>query len=492
MRCFNTLSSVSAPPRCPKGRHLLLCALLVMAGVGTSIPLCAASPNVVLVMSDDQGWGDVSYHGHERLKTPHLDKMASDGIRLERFYSAAPVCSPTRGSMLTGRHPYRYGIFFANVGHLPSPEVTIAELLVQKGYATGHFGKWHLGTLTTTLVESNRGGPRGKKHYCPPGENGFQEWFSTEAKTPTWDPMWKPRGVKRSTWWTPVEDKTGAVPYGTNYWHNGKRVTRGLNGDDSRVIMDRAIPFIEQAARNETPFLAVIWFHAPHLPVVSGNKYTAGFSDLDPHVQQYYGCLAAMDEQVGRLRAKLESLGVSDNTLLWFCSDNGPEGKSSAPGSTGGLRGRKRSLYEGGVRVPGIVCWPGHVEPGSRSIVPATTSDCLPTIAAAAGLRVDPDRPLDGIDIRDLLDGSMESRPRPIGFQTRGQVAWLDNQFKLVSKTGDDGKIKPPELYNLQLDPAEKNNIAVSESERVSQMIQDLEAWRASCRKSLAQYQQAE
>ena len=469
---------------------VLLCPLLLIAGGLETSSMGAERPNVILVMSDDQGWGDVSYHGHQRLKTPHLDQMAADGMRLERFYSASPVCSPTRGSMLTGRHPYRYGVFFANVGHLPGPEVTVAEVLSEEGYVTGHFGKWHLGTLTTTVVESNRGGPQGKAHYSPPGKHGFQEWFSTEAKTPTWDPMWKPRGKSNSKWWSPLSDRGDAQPYGTNYWQNGKRVTEGLDGDDSRVIMDRAIPFIEDAAGKKTPFLAVIWFHAPHLPVVAGKEYTRAFSDLSPYARHYYGCLTAMDVQIGRLRSTLDSLAIADNTIVWFCSDNGPEGNSSAPGTTGGLRGRKRSLYEGGVRVPGIVCWPGRVRPGSASSVPATTSDCLPTIAAAIGARLDPDHVLDGINILGILDGSTSSRAEAIGFETRGQVAWLDNDYKLVGKTGEKGNIQTLELYHLGSDPSEKKDRSRAEPERVLAMSRALDAWRISCRKSLLSLQQ--
>ncbi|MHC4499432.1 MAG: sulfatase-like hydrolase/transferase, partial [Planctomycetota bacterium] len=151
-------------------------------------------PNVVLVMTDDQGWGDVGYNGHPVLKTPNLDQMAEEGIRFERFYSGAPVCSPTRGSCLTGRHPFRYGIYHANVGHMKKDEITLAEVLKMQGCATGHFGKWHLGTLTKTVKESNRGGKRGAAHYSPPWENGFDECFSTEAKVPTWDPMVRPAG----------------------------------------------------------------------------------------------------------------------------------------------------------------------------------------------------------------------------------------------------------------------------------------------------------
>ncbi len=156
------------------GCPLRRCAILavVVAGISSDCRVVQADqparPNIVLMMADDQGWGDVGYRGHKVLQTPHLDRMAAEGVRLDRFYAAAPVCSPTRGSMLTGRHPFRYGIFGANVGHVPPAEVTIAELLSRAGYRTGHFGKWHLGTLTTTVVESNRGGPRGAKNYSIP------------------------------------------------------------------------------------------------------------------------------------------------------------------------------------------------------------------------------------------------------------------------------------------------------------------------------------
>ena len=146
-------------------------AVLLLIATG---PLIAARPNFVLVMSDDQGWGDTGYQGHPDLKTPHLDAMAADGIRFNRFYAGAPVCSPTRGSVLTGRHPYRYGVFFANTGHLLARELTIAEILKDSGYATGHFGKWHLGTLTKTGVDSNRGGERNQRHFSPPWNNGLK------------------------------------------------------------------------------------------------------------------------------------------------------------------------------------------------------------------------------------------------------------------------------------------------------------------------------
>ena len=200
-----------------------------------SVPASAADegskdtsrPNVILCMSDDQGWGDTGYNGHPFLKTPNLDKMAAQGIRFNRWYAGAPVCSPTRGSAVTGRHPYRYGIPGANSGHMLPEEVTLAEALKTQGYTTGHFGKWHLGTLTTTIKDSNRGKPGDAAHYSPPWDNGFDVCFSTEAKVPTWDPMKKP-GSDES--------------YGTHYFNSdGSVATENLEGDDSRVIMDRAL-----------------------------------------------------------------------------------------------------------------------------------------------------------------------------------------------------------------------------------------------------------
>jgi len=248
-------------------------------------------PNIILCMCDDLGWGDTGYNGHPVLKTPNLDDMAASGIRFDRWYSGAPVCSPTRGSCITGRHPYRYGIFTANSGHMKKQEITLAEALKTQGYATGHFGKWHMGTLTTEINDSNRGRPGATEHYSPPWDNGFDVCFSTEAKVPTWDPMKNPGSDSF---------------YGTYYWRqDGNYVaidSPELAGDDSRVIMDQAIPFIRNAVARKKPFLAIIWFHTPHKPVVAGPEYKAMYSAHSSGEQDYYGCVTAMDEQVGRLR----------------------------------------------------------------------------------------------------------------------------------------------------------------------------------------------
>ncbi len=452
----------------------------------------ASKPNVILVMCDDLGWGDTGFQGNKIIRTPHLDEMAKSGIRFTRFYAAAPVCSPTRGSCLTGRHPFRYGIFGANPGHMLPRELTLAELLKKHGYRTGHFGKWHLGTLTKTVKDSNRGGPQGAKHFSPPSANGFDVNFSTEAKVPTYDPLLRPapqkagkNGKKRrsnNTAWDAIEDKSKAIPYGTRYWNEkGEEVTENCEGDNSRVIMDRAIPFIEASAKASRPFFAVVWFHAPHLPVVAGPKHVKPYAEYSVYERNYFGCITALDEQVGRLRAKLRELGVAKDTMLWFCSDNGPEGKKGrAPGSAGPFRGRKRSLYEGGIRVPALLEWPTRVSKSRVVDFPCVTSDYLPTIAAAIGVAVDEKKPLDGISLLPVIDGKLETRPSGIGFQSRMQLALTEQRFKLYSSNRGASW----ELYDLLADPSESTNLASKSPQRVQGMAAKLHEWRRSCETS--------
>lgn len=490
--CRGRLSRCLARSATALGVTLLAAVAAQVVNAQSTDTRSSERPNLVLIMADDLGWGDVGFNGNEVIKTPHLEAMARDGLRLTRFYAAAPVCSPTRGSCLTGRHPYRYGVFFANTGHMREQELTLAELLRAHGYVTGHFGKWHLGTLTKELVESNRGGPRGAAHYSPPWDNGFDTCFSTEAKVPTWDPMLRPKAAKGNTWWEPAIDAGDARPYGTHYWTNGHRVKENLRGDDSRVIMDRAIPFIRGAAEEDEPFLAVIWFHTPHLPVVAGPQYTRMYEKHDHHRRHYYGCITAMDEQIGRLREELTRLGIDKNTLIAFCSDNGPEGGGSAPGSTGGLRGRKRSLFEGGVRVPGVIVWPARIQPGSTTDVPACTSDYLPTIVELLGAKRLDKRPLDGVSLLELFDGKMSRRPRPIGFQSRGQLSLVDNRWKIIRSGGGKRQGKRNKdaadgfmLFDLVADRGEQMDVAKQHPEVVKEMAATVAAWQQSCRDSL-------
>ena len=430
-------------------------------------------PNVILCMADDMGWGDTGFNGNKIIKTGNLDSMARAGMRFTRFYSGAPVCSPTRGSCLTGRHPYRYGIFFANTGHMRKEEITLADALKTQGYTTGHFGKWHLGTLTTKEKDSNRGGPKSAKHYSPPWNNGFDVCFSTEAKVPTWNPMKKPDTNE---------------PYGTYYWtQDGTKVTDNLQGDDCRVIMDRAVPFIQNAAKKRKPFFAVIWFHTPHLPVLTGPKYRKIYSQYSEDEQHYYGCITALDEQIGRLRSQLRKLGISDNTMFWFCSDNGPAGKDGkhgrTRGSAGPFRGRKRSLLEGGVRVPGLLEWPARIKAGRATDIPCSTSDYFPTVMDMLGfnLKGKPE-PVDGVSLLPLINGKMARRPMPIGFESGSQLSLMDNRYKIYSS--DKGKTYM--LFDLIKDPGETKNLAAEKPQILKSMKTMLIKWRKSCQDSLA------
>ena len=430
-------------------------------------------PNIILCMADDLGWGDTGFNGNTVIKTPCLDVMAKSGMRFERFYSASPVCSPTRGSCLTGRHPYRYGVFFANVGHLRKEEISLAEALKTQGYATGHFGKWHLGTLLPNW--SGKGKNRKPaENYMTPGMSGFDEWFSTEYAVATWNPY-------------DPDNAHGKSDVRTLYWHNGWNVTESLEGDDSRIIMDRVLPFIRNAAKSKRTFLAVIWFHAPHAPVVAGPEYRAMYPKYSEEEQHYYGCITAMDEQIGRLRRNIRELGIAEDTMLWFCSDNGPEGKDGksgrSRGSAGPFRGRKRSLLEGGVRVPAILEWPAHVEADTTSNAPCCTSDYFPTIMDLLGFRIKGQpEPIDGVSLMPLIKKKPFERPHPIGFQSRNQLALTGMQYKLYSQNGG----KTYALYDLLEDPTESKNLAEKKPQIVKAMQRTLEKWRESCQESLA------
>lgn len=455
--------------------------------------LQSAKPNVVLLMADDLGWGDVGFNGNRVIQTPHLDAMAANGIRFTRFYAAAPVCSPTRGSCLTGRHPFRYGIPYANSGHLKPEEITLAEVLKDEGYATAHFGKWHLGTLTKTVNDANRGGPRGEAHYAPPQEHGFDVCFSTESKVPTHAPLRVPKvfaeGASRKIGWDSLDPEEEWEHYNTRYWNErGEEVTEPLLDDDSKEIMDRTLPFMERAIEKEQPFLAVIWFHAPHLPVVASDRHRKPYEEYPLHERNYYGCITALDEQVGRLRESLRALDVADDTMLWFCSDNGPEGNAGAPGSAGPFRGRKRSLYEGGVRVPGVLEWPAMVKQARSTDFAAVTSDYFPTVLDVLGRLDSFERTLDGTSLMPLIRGEVDQRAEPIGFFSRGRVAWHEGVDKLVFD--EDGPAGMREWYKLDNDLGETKNWrfqkGLSSIFTAPRMREAALEWLASCRRSNA------
>lgn len=436
-------------------------------------------PNIILIMSDDQGYGDVSYGGHPYIQTPHLDQMVNDGIEFTRFYAASPVCSPTRASVLTGRNPERFGVCYANCGHLKKDEISLPEMLKELGYATGHFGKWHLGTLTKDVIESNRGGRIAYENdYSPPWENGYDTSFVTESKVPTWNPMVTPASSAMD-----VGDRKEGTPFGTNYWIGpGEIVKDNLQGDDSRIIMDRVIPFIDKAVNNQHPFLSVIWFHTPHLPTLTGDKYKGLYEGLDEDQKNYYGSITAMDEQIGRLRGYLKELNIEDNTIIFFASDNGPAGKTPIKrhiGITKGLDGRKFSLKEGGIRVPGILVWPGKIPKGKVVNTPVYTSDYFSSIASILDIDITKyQRPYDGANIFDFVkDGKKYLlEDRYLQFLVEGQAALIGTRYKIYRENSDSDW----ELFDLLYDPSESKNIAKEKPELVENLKQKWDTWKVS------------
>ncbi|MEM7385999.1 MAG: sulfatase-like hydrolase/transferase, partial [Verrucomicrobiota bacterium] len=300
-------------------------------------------------------------------------------------------------------------------------------------------------------------------------------------KVPTFDPMRRPKGNSSRTWWAFLGQEAEAQPYGTHYWNEkGERVVENLRGSNSRVIMDRAIPFIRSSVEADRAFFTVIWFHAPHLPVVAGPEHLKGYEQFSEYEKNYYGCITALDEQVGRLRKVLRELGVEKDTVVTFCSDNGPEGKyGAAPGSAGPFRGRKRSLYEGGVRIPGLIEWPGTVRPSETGMA-AVTSDYLPTILDIVGLERPDSRPLDGESLLPVLKGERKKRMTSIAFRSKKQRAFHSGSMKIIS--ADDGTSW--ELYDLDVDPFEKKNLATQRPDQLAEMIKQSEAWVRSCQRS--------
>lgn len=421
--------------------------VLAMGGLWAAEP-AEVRPNVILCMTDDQGWGDTGYNGLTKIKTPALDSMAANGLRFDRFYSAAPLCSPTRASVLSGRHPFRSGVF--NPGSpWRTQELTIAESLKAAGYATGHFGKWHLNGV------SGPGKPLTSEDPLGPGRFGFDEWLSVSNY---FELDWE-------------------------FGHNGTPVKK--TGDGSDVIVAQALEWIAAQTKNGKPFLAVVWFgnpHTPHQPTASDLAAAGG--------DKYYGELVGVDRAMGSLRSGLRKFGIADQTMVWFNSDNG----AANDGSNGTFRGKKGTVFEGGVRVPGILEWPKRIKP-SHTAIPVCTSDIYPTVLEAAGITVTAQvLPLDGISLMPLLDGRMTERPRPIGFwhngnknltPDQGHAAWSDNRFKLHKFTDKNAKELTYELYDLVSDPTESKNLAKEQPDLMGKMKAELEAWQESVLNSL-------
>ncbi len=472
-------------------------------------------PNIILLMGDDHGWEETGYYEHPDLKTPVLDEMAASGLRLDRFYAGHPSCSPTRGSVLTGRHPNRYGTFAPGFSLRPE-EITIAQLLSESGYACGHFGKWHLGPVKAESPTN-------------PGAMGFDHWVSHDNFFELNPPL----------------STNGGPP-------------EVHEGESSAVVINDTIEFIQRARKEEKPFLAVVWFGSPHEPYSGLPEDLALYDDLPEKyadrgkvrltsnetglqverplgevLRERYAEITAMDRAIGTLRDFLGKEKLRDDTLVWYCGDNGTprSGVLASP-----LRAMKGTVYEGGIRVPGIIEWPARIPEPRVSDTNAVTSDILPTLCAITRTPL-PDRPLDGISLAPLFDGFLEDRPQQIFFwaadirqltkdkpepwidpelqegttplvklsggiptrnfknfhhpeieaaDTRGARVMLGNRYKFVLHDGKgDGAEPKRELFDLRADSGEETNLAAEKPAVVEEMEGALRDWQQSVLQSL-------
>jgi arylsulfatase A-like enzyme len=419
-------------------RSAIIGLLTLLAGSVTA----AEKPNIIFVMADDMGWGQTGYRGHPLLKTPNLDAMAANGLRFERFYAGGPVCSPTRASVLTGRSHDRTGVLSHGYA-LRLQEKTIAQALRSAGYVTGHFGKWHLNGLRGPGAPVLAGDPLG------PGTFGFEEWVSA---TNFFDQ-------------DPLLGRLGEI--------------ESFTGDSSEIAVDEAVKFLDQHRGGGKPMFSVIWYGSPHSPFKASEADRAPFAHLDAESADHYGELVAMDRSIGTLRAKLREFGIERDTLLVFCSDNGGLPKIT-PDTVGGLRGFKGSVYEGGLRVPGIFEWPGTITPRVTGY-PACVMDLFPTVVDVSGLPGDSMiQPVDGRSLRPLFAGvaeAPEKRGAPIGFRYNKARALIDDRYKMLTTDLEKGVF---ELYDLAADPAETKDLAATEPGIFTRMKEQLLAWDAT------------
>jgi arylsulfatase A len=417
----------------------------------------AGPPNVILVVADDLGWGDLGVYGHPTIRTPNLDRLAVEGQKWTTFYSGAPYCTSSRAGLLTGRLPVRSGmasetrtvLFPDSVGGLPASEVTIPEILKGRGYATAMMGKWHLGHLPPHQPE---------KH-------GFDLYFGIPYSNDMDATL--PDGPAKNALIRTPKDEYFNVPV----FSGGKVVERPAHQETlTRRYIEKSIAFIR--ANRERPFFLYLAHHAPHVPLFA-------HSDHEGHSARgaYGDVVEEIDDGVGRLRAALAELGLEKNTLLVFTSDNGPWLAQKDHGGTAGpLRDGKGTTFEGGVRVPALFLWPGTIKPGVVMEI-GSFFDVLPTLAAMAGAPVPADRPLDGGDLTPVLRGTGPS-PRQEYFYYRGSTlqAVRSGRYKLHLVTRLEGHdqsphpIDPPWLYDLDQDPAEQYDIAKEQPEVVARL----------------------
>jgi arylsulfatase A-like enzyme len=439
-------------PRCP----LALWTGLLAATLGGEASGVHARetdrPNIILILADDLGWGDLSYNGRIQWSTPHLDDLAARGARFDRFYTAGVVCAPSRAALLTGKNPIHCGTW-RNDHDLPAEEVTIAEALKAKGYHTALYGKWHQGRPT------REGGTR-----THPLDQGFDETFGFLSATHAWEKF-------------------------PNHLFNGRdrvEVPQGRYADD--WFTDKGVEFIARHKDDPTPFFLYLPLTSTHFHIEAPEdeiaKHRSTFSD--PIQAAYAAIVTRMDAQVGRIVQAVRDAGLEDSTLIVFTSDHGAtfEGgskeASSSLDSNHPFRGQKRTVYEGGIRVPGIMTYPGVIPAGRIVSTPVQTIDLLPTFLELAGGRPEPDWKVDGLNILPLATGreaeTFPERTLFVEWRSEGydSLAAIRGDYKLVVERA--GK---PELYHLPSDPAERINWAATRKTILQTLMDDLTRFMA-------------
>lgn len=442
--------------------------------ITTSTSLAVDAPNFVIIMVDDMGYAGVSCFGNPYFKTPEIDRLASEGMRLTDYHSSGTVCSPTRAGLLTGRYQQRAGIeavIHPSREHpehrkgLQRAEVTFAEVLQSAGYTTGLIGKWHQGYVHNS------------EDYHPQN-HGFDHFIGYHSGN--------------------IDFVSHVGDHNEHDWWHGRKETIE-EGYVTDLINQYSLEFIEQ--NREGPFCLYIPHLAIHNPVqVRGDpirRTEKGWNRWKPasfeeRIEKYRGMTQPIDEGVGQIREKLISLGIDRKTLLLFFSDNGAAAYDFPSGSSR-LRGNKGSVYEGGHKVPFIAWWPDKIKAGSESSAPAITLDIMPTLLSLAGLEPPVDRPLDGVDLSRLLLQGENLNERPLYWASLSNSgnrseAMRDGPWKLVVKhpQAEKGSFQNEkvELYRLDKDPSEKTDLAVEEPERASAMLTRLKNWYAETQRS--------
>lgn len=420
-------------------------------------PSPAILPNIVIVFLDDVGYGDLSSYGHPTIHTPHIDRLAAEGVRLTGFYAASPACSPSRAALLTGRYPVRAGIHWAlgpeETRGISADEWLLPEALEQRGYRTAAIGKWHLGSWPGFF----------------PTEHGFDSYFgllySNDMIRP-WVGTDRPLALYRDT--LPIE-------------HPVEQATL------TRRYTDESIAFIEAAVAAGEPFFLYLAHSMAHVPLYRSPAFEGRSAG-----GKYGDVIEELDWSVGRIRDVLETSGAHENTFVFVTSDNGPwaempdrmfSGGTIQPwdaGTSGPFRGSKAQIWEGGLRVPAVAWWPGRLPAGRTSPELGTVMDLFPTIANLVGLGAAPDRPFDGRDIMPWLEGATGS-PNDLFFYVYPDVvrAVRDTRWKLVVRRPSPEEELRAELYDLESDPYERFDVAADHPDAVQRLRAEMDRFAA-------------